>query len=57
MIDELTEKRIKKNRKYRRRLADEYAERPELGEILEMMLEALDRRFYQIQMESWNDHI
>jgi len=50
-MDERTEKRIKGNRKYRRRLADEYAGKPELESTLKEMLAALDRRFYQLWEE------
>jgi len=48
MMDKQTETRIKKNRRYRRRLADEYTGKPEHQNTLKEMLTALDRRFYQL---------
>ena len=56
-MDELSEKRIKANRRYRRRLNDEYSGKPEFQSTLKEMLTALDQRFFQIQMESWNEAI
>lgn len=54
-MDELSEKRIKANRRYRRRLADEYSGKPEFESTLKEMLAALDRRFFQIQMGNWDE--
>lgn len=47
-MNELTQKRIKANRRYRRLLADEYSGMPEHQNTLKEMLTALDQRFFQL---------
>lgn len=43
-----TQARILTNRRYRRRLNDEYSGKPEFESTLKEMLTALDQRFFQL---------